>query len=127
MKFRALCSALRNTLILKFFAYLIICGFCMPSFDQFDYYFAIEELKIEPEVIAYMAIWTGFFVLAMPVVYLMLCKDTEYYCMFTISQIIFIIAYIGKMCLAHRWLPTDLETAVYFLTGTFAESFERAM
>lgn len=48
MKTRALCSALRNGLILKFFGYLILSGFCMPSFGEFDYFFAIDELNIRP-------------------------------------------------------------------------------
>lgn len=74
-----------------------------------------------------MAIWTGFFVLAMPLMYLMFCKDTEYRIMFIISQLIFVVAYTGKMALAHRWIPGGLEVTLYFLTGTFAESFERAM
>lgn len=52
LKFRAACSAMAQPLILKFYAFSIVWALVMPSFDDFDYYFAIEVLNIPASWIA---------------------------------------------------------------------------
>ena len=51
MKMRAICRAVHSPLILTFYAYLILSGFCTPSFGDFDYYFAIDKLGITNDTI----------------------------------------------------------------------------
>jgi hypothetical protein len=51
-KLKTLCKAVSNPLILRFFLFLTLQGLVMPSFAEFEYYFATEVLGIEPSAIS---------------------------------------------------------------------------
>ena len=75
----------------------------MPSFEDFDYYFAIEKLGIKPEWISLQFIWNGVVILIVPFIYIGSLIDTEYCHLIMLSQAIWIYTRLGKVALAHGW------------------------
>ena len=72
----------------------------MPSFTEFDYYFAIDKLDIPASWIALQFIWVGVFILITPLLYVFRFRDTEYYNLFFFSQALYVYSFVGKLALA---------------------------
>lgn len=101
----------------------------MPSFDDFDYYFAIDELHIPASWIAIQFIWVGFFILVIPIIYVTFLKDIEYSKMFFMGQALYCYSFFGKYALVSGWtqqtgIPNFM---VYFLVGAFVGPLERSL
>ena len=54
----------------------------MPKFWDFDYYFAIDMLKIPASWLSLQDMWGALFVLVMPSVYMVKFNDIEYFRLF---------------------------------------------
>lgn len=102
-KFKALCEALKNPPILRFYFFLILQGLMMPSFYDFDYYFAIDVLEIPASWLSLQFIWAAMFILIVPSVYVSKFKDTEYRRLFMTVQILWAVSYFGKLSLSMGW------------------------
>lgn len=129
LKFSGLCDALKSPLIRRFYKFLIITGFIMPMYDTFDYYFALDVLKIRKKTIALQVIAAGAGLAITPIIYSSCCKNAEFQRLFRAAQWVYISAYAVKMCLAFRW-TSDLgipDYPVYFSTGVLASGFERCL
>jgi hypothetical protein len=77
-KLRTLCKALANPLITRFFIFLVIQGLVMPTFTEFDYFFAIDVLGIKASLLSLQSVWSAFFLLIVPALYVFKLKDCEY-------------------------------------------------
>ena len=77
----------------------------MPSFEDFDYYFAIDTLKIKPEWLSLQFVWNGFAVLIVPFIYISgsCFRDSEYRFIIMCSQLVWIYMKLGKVALAFEW------------------------
>lgn len=77
-KIQALWKALKSNLLIKFFLFQILSGIVQPSFEDFEYYFAIDTLKIKPEFLSLQFIWNGIAILIVPFIFIGSFKDSEY-------------------------------------------------
>ena len=114
---------------MKFYAFLILQGLVMPSFMDFDYYFAIDILGIKASLISLQFVWSSIFMIIVPLTYVIKFRDTEFRTIFTLVQSLWLTSYFGKLSLAEGWaqaigLPIF---PVYFLSGAFLNSFERVL
>ena len=84
-KFKTLCKALTNPIILKFNIFMILQGLMMPTFTDFDYYFALDVLGISKGFIGLQFIFLGVGILIMAPLYATYLANSEYKTMFFIS------------------------------------------
>lgn len=52
-KLQAVWTTIQTPLLAQFFTLLFLQGVTMPDFNEFDYFFAIDQLGVSKEVIAY--------------------------------------------------------------------------
>jgi hypothetical protein len=129
-KFAALLDTVfKSTLIVRFYSFLLIWGFVMVSFRDFDFYFTIEKLGISASQIALQYLWTGTFVMAVPLIYMKCFAKAEYSTLFLFVQCLYLYTYLGKLALANGWtealgLPNF---PVYFFTGSFVGPMEHGL
>ena len=57
----------------------------MPSFSDFDYYFAIDELGISVATLGLMTIYTGVFIFIYPILYQAFFITAEFTTLFYLS------------------------------------------
>ena len=91
----------------------------MPSFQEFEYYFAIDVLEIPASWISLQVVWASILMIILPSILVLHLKDTEYRNLFLTVQGLWCFSYFGKLALAEGWsqatgLPNFL---VYFLSG----------
>merc|ERR1712100_961650 len=101
----------------------------MPSFTEFDYFYAIDVLEIEPSWIALQYIWIGVCIVFTPILYVGKFRNTEYSSLFLFTQCLYVYSFIGKLLLASGCtqaigLPNF---PVYFFTGAFVGPLERGL
>ena len=99
----------------------------MPQFYDFDYYFALDVLKIPLMMINLQSLITGWLVVLIPFFYQKYFIKKDYIVMLSISQWVYVIAETINLSLAMRWnsmlgIPN---IALYFLGGGIAAVFER--
>lgn len=75
----------------------------MPQFSEFDYYFAIDVLKISKSTIGLQVLYVGVFIFLMPLIYQKFFNQSEYCNFFLVSQIIYVIANTFKCTLVARY------------------------
>ena len=78
-------KALMEPLVIKFYSFLILQGLVMPQFSEFDYYFAIDILKISKSTISLQILYVGIIIILLPLVYQRYFNKSEYYNFFLIS------------------------------------------
>ena len=99
----------------------------MPSFQVFDYYFALDVLKISLETVNLQTLYVGWIIVLVPSIYQRFFLYSNYIIMFTISQITYFVAGSINLALATR-CNKDLgipDVVLYFLGGSIAEVLER--
>ena len=127
IKFKLMYSGISTPVLSKFFTFLILQGLMMPQFYDFDYFFAIDVLKIPLPAINLQSLVTGWLVVLIPFVYQRYFIDKNYIYMMSISQYVYVIAETVNLALAMQWnkavgIPNIF---LYFLGGAIAGVFER--
>lgn len=101
----------------KFILFQMMQGLVMPSFPAFDYYFAIDVLKVPLDMINMQFLYLGWVSFFIPYIYNKYLQKTNYVWMIVISHIIYIMGDSIGVTLAlglntHYGIPTR---AVYLL------------
>ena len=99
-KFKVICENLKEPLNKKFYLFLITQGLIMPSFTDFEYFFAVDVLKISKFAINLSTIFGAVSIFLLPVFYQRYLAKKEFLISFYLSQIIYLIAFCLTLCLA---------------------------
>ena len=98
-------------MVYKFYGFLLLQGFLMPTFNDFGYYFAIDVLHISKEFLCVVPIFCSVFVIFNPLLYQKIWSKLEFTTLFVASQIITIVQnacglfLISKYELLHGSMP----------------------
>lgn len=76
-------------MVWKFYLFLLAQGF-MPSFDSFQYYFAINTLDISLFLISMSTVILGLMAFIGPIIYQKHMKDTKYKLLFYKIQLVYV-------------------------------------
>lgn len=101
-KFEVIKDNLSEPLNKKFYLFLITQGLIMPSFTDFEYFFAVDVLKITTMAINLSTIFGAIFLFLLPVLYQKYLAKKEYLISFYFSQVVYIIAICLTLCLAFK-------------------------
>ena len=115
--------------VYKFYLFLILQGF-MPTFVDFNYYFAIEVLKISKFTIGFATVLMGIMIVVGPIFYQKYLRDSEFRSLFMCCQIIHVTqnALILMQALRiNKPLGRWSDIFLYILTGSFANVLERLL
>ena len=127
IKMRILKQGLKARPVTKFFSFLIIQGFSMPQFFDFDYYFALDVLKIPLATVNLQSLYVGWLVVLIPFLYQKFFINKNYSVMFAIAQFTYIIGESINLFLASRH-NLDLgipDLVLFFLGGAIAGVIQR--
>ena len=101
----------------------------MPAFPDFDYFFAIDILKISKFTLSLSGIIGCVFTLLWPSIYQKFLRDSEYSNMFCISQVLYIVQAALFMCMALRLnlIIGFPDMAAYLIFGPVVHTLEKCL
>ena len=76
---------MKNPVVYKFFGFMLLQGIMMPQFYAFDYYFALDVLKIPLSTVNLQTLYVGWLVVFIPVIYQKFFIKRDFVVMFAIS------------------------------------------
>lgn len=126
IKWRILKKGFQQPAIKKFFLFLILQGLTMPSFSQFDFYWAQIKLDISVSTINLQLLCVGWLSACVPIIYQKWLIKYDYSAMFVVSQLVYVMAESINLFLHLGYHETlGIPTMVlYTLGGGVAQNFE---
>lgn len=112
---------IRAPLVSRFFIFLICQGFVMPSFQNYEYYYAVDHLGISPENILLTQIFLASGIIFVPMIYHKFLRDAELKYNFYFSQVVYIISisiYLAMALKLNEGIIPNL--ALYIICGPIA-------
>jgi len=100
---RLLKQGLAQPAVKKLFIFLILQGLCMPQFLDFDYYFAVDVLKVSPATVSLQPLYIGWLLILIPFIYQGLFRHRNYVLLFALSQLVCVAAESTNLFLATRY------------------------
>lgn len=101
----------------------------MPTFPDFDYFFAIDVLHISKFTLSLSSIFGCIFVFIWPSLYQKYFKDKEYSSMFYMAQIMFVLQAALFTCVALRLnlIIGVPDIVAYLILGPVVTTLERSL
>lgn len=126
IKMSLLKKGFQQKAIKKFFLFLVLQGLTMPSFSEFDYYWALDELGISLATINLQLLFVSWLAVLVPIIYQKWLIKYDYSIMFVISQLVYVVAESINACLTMGYnkaigMPNIV---LYVLGGSVAQNFE---
>lgn len=126
IKFRILKKGFKQPAIKNFFLFLVLQGLTMPSFSQFDFYWAQIKLDISVSTINLQLLCVGWLSAMVPIIYQRWLIKYDYSAMFVVSQLVYVVAESINAFLHLGYheklgIPTIV---LYTLGGGVAQNFE---
>ena len=120
---------LKEPVVIKFYVFLILQGFVMPSFHDFDYFFYLDVPKLSKSTISFAQIFGGLFIGLVPFIYQRFLRDAEYTTCFYVSQASYIIQGMISISLALRLnlLVGIPDILMFIVSGPAAAVIERGL
>lgn len=98
----------------------------MPSFSEFDFYWAQDSLGVSIETINLQLLYTGWIAVIVPILYQKWLVKYNYSVMYVISQLVYVVAESINVILTLQYnkavgIPNIV---LYVLGGSIAQNFE---
>ena len=129
IKLQIIRANISEPIILRFLCFMLLQGLCMPTFDDYQYFFVTQILGISKFEIGLLSMFVGVALLGFPMIYNNYYKDSEYRNFFLFSQIMSVFAFATQACQAMRWnVPLGIsDNAIFVFSGSFANTIERVV
>lgn len=127
-KFQTMKENLREPVVMKYYALLILQGL-MPSFEDYAYYFAIDEMQISKFTISFSTVVLGLICFTAPIFYQKYLKETEYVELFFAAQFVYLFQSTFMLFMALRWnlMVGVPDIVMFYVFATIPEAFERLL